>query len=286
MSTLADVRGGSVFGDAIRLCRLDVNGVPLAGTSNCIQTDNLVKFDYSPTMQAGPDITTVNAQGVPCLQYRGRDTLKYGAYTLDICDFDIEIVEMLTGGTIFTGSTTRTVTDGATTSASPNVTSATAAFTSADVGAAITGTGIPTSTTILSVTNATTAVMSTNATATGASVSVTIADVTAIQGYQPPKVGQIGAPFGVSVEIWAKRIVGDFQVGWWHWAFPRGFFSETAKSVSATAMAMSFTGWGNENPNWGSGPKADFTHDSTAVWQNMLAAALPSPIANGYLTIP
>lgn len=284
MSTLAPVRGGSVFGDAIRITRLDVTGAPLAGATNMIQSSNLVKFDYTPTMQAAPDITTLNAQGIPCLQYRGRDTLKYGAYTIDICDFDIAIVEMLVGGTIFTGSATRTVADGVT-NTDTSLVSATAAFSAGDVGATVSGTGIFAGSTIVTVTNATTAVLSHATTATGTAVSITIADTSAMQGYQPPKFGQIGAPNGCSIEVWAKRIVGDFQVGWWHWAFPRTFWADAPKSISATAMAMSFTGWGNENPNWGSGPLTDFTHDSTAVWQNMLAAALPSPLQDGYQVV-
>lgn len=284
MSTLSELRGGAVFGDALRLARLDVNGVPLVGASNMIQTDNLVKLDFSHDTQAGPDITTVDAQGRACLVYRGRDTTKRSTITLDICDNAIEIQEMVLGGTIFTGANTRTVTDGATTSASPNLSSATAAWTSADVGATVTGTGIPSSTTILSITSATVAVMSANATATGASVSVTIADATAVQGYQPPKVGQIGCPNGVSIEVWSKRIVGDFQLGWWHWAMPRNFLSETARSVNNAAMAMSFAGWGNENPNWGNGPAHDFSHDSTGLWQVMYTPTLPSPLQDGYQT--
>lgn len=282
---LAPLKGGSVFGDALRVTRLDALGAPLAGTSNMIASPNLVKLDFGPEIQAGTDITTLNAQGVPCIVFRGRDTAKRSAVTLDICDNDVLLKEMLIGGTIYTASTTRTVTDGATTSASPNLTSATAVFTSADVGAAVTGTGIPTSTTILSVTNATTAVMSANATATGASLSVVITDVSSVQGYQTVKVGAIGAPNGVSLEVWSKRILGNFQVGWWHWALPRNFLAETTKSVNATAMAMSFTGWGNENPNWGSGPKADFPFDTTALWQVISASALPT-LADGYQVIP
>lgn len=285
MTALADVRGGSVFGDALRVTRLDATGTPVWGDANCTQTDNLVKLDFGHDMQAGPDITTVDAQGRACLVFRGRDTTKRSTVTLDICDMDLVIHEMVLGGTLFTGSDTRSVSDGHTTSASPTFTSPTAAFTTADIGSTIAGTGIPAATTILSVQSATSVTMSANATATGATVATTITGPSGIQGYQPPKVGEIGCPFGVSIEVWSKRILGDFQVGWWHWAFPRVFLNETNRSVDNGAMAMSFAGWGNENPNWGSGPFQDFNHDTSGLWQVIKTNVLPDPLLDGYQTI-
>lgn len=105
------------------------------------------------------------------------------------------------------------------------------------------------------------------------------------EGMQSLGYGEIGAPYGVSIEIWSKRIVGDYQAGWWHWAFTRGFFDDDDKTIDNAAMAVNLNGWGNENPNWGSGPAGDFTHDTSKYWQYMIAAALPSPLQDGYQTI-
>jgi hypothetical protein len=106
-----------------------------------------------------------------------------------------------------------------------------------------------------------------------------------IEGYQPPKEGVIGNPNGVSVEVWAKRIVGDVQVGWWHFAFTRMFLHWNDSTLGNSIMDMTFDGWGNSNINWGSGPMQDFTHDTSAPWQSMIAAALPTPRADGFITI-
>lgn len=283
--TLADVRGGSVQGDAIRIGRLDASGAPLVGTSSMIQTDNLVKLDFSHDVQAGADITTVDAQGRACMVFRGRDTIKRGTYTLQICDLDLLIHEMCLGGTLFTDVATRTFTDGVT-ATDTSLHSATAAFTSADVGDTVSGTGIFAGTTIASVTNATTVVLSHATTATGSGVSITLTGPTEAVGYQPPKVGVIGCPNGVSVEVWSKRIVHDFQVGWWHWAFPRMFLNEnTDRSIANGDMAMTFVGWGNENPNWATGPGKDFDHDSSGLWQVLIEDALPTPLQDGYQAI-
>lgn len=285
MTTLADVRGGSVQGDAIRIARLDASGAPLSGATSMIQTDNLVKLDFSHDVQAGADITTVDAQGRACMVYRGRDTIKRGTYTLQICDMDLLIHEMAIGGTLFTDSGDRTVNDAAT-ATDTSLVSATAAFTDDDIGATVSGTGIFAGSTIISRESATHVTLSHATTATASGVTVTITDVPMVVGYQPPKVGVIGCPNGISVEVWSKRILHDFQVGWWHWAFPRMFLNEnTDRSIGNNDMAMSFVGWGNENPNWGTGPGDDFDHDSSGLWQVLIADALPTPLQDGYQAV-
>lgn len=211
--TVAPIKGGVVQADAIRITRLDATGAPVWGSSNCIQNENIVKLDFKPQFQAGASLDTIDGQGRACTSYQGRDTLKRMTYTLQICDFDIYMREMIEGGTIFTG-----------------------------VGGVI-------------------------------------------EGYQPPKEGVIGCPNGISCEVWAKRIVGDSQVGWWHWAFPRMFLTWDDSTLGNSVMDMTFNGWGNSNLNWGSGPLQDFTHDTSAPWQVMIANALPTPRADGYLAI-
>jgi len=105
------------------------------------------------------------------------------------------------------------------------------------------------------------------------------------EGMQSLGYGQIGAPYGVSIEIWSKRIVGDYQAGWWHWVFTRSFWNSSDKTIDNAAMAVNLNGWLNENPNWGAGPKGDFTHDTSKFWQYMIAAALPAPLQDGYQAI-
>lgn len=282
--TLAPVRGGTVFGDAIRVTALDVNGAPVWGQSSCIQSDNLVKVDYTWEWQTGVDVSQTNAQGLICLSYKGRDTTKRINATVQICDDDKLLKNLLTGDTLFTHTPSRVVTD-AHTASDTSLTSATANFTSADVGDTVSGTGIFAGSTIASVTNATTVVLSHVTTATATGVTVTITGPTVVEGSQPPKVGVVANPYGCSVEVWMKRIVRDVQQGWQHFVCPRLFLSTNDETLGDAFADMSFKGWGNENANWGSGPMQDFTHDSTGCIQDMYAAALPTPLADGYITI-
>lgn len=277
---LAPERGSTVFAEAVRVTKLDANGAPLWGSSSMIQTRNVVSFDFKNNWQAGVDLTKTDGRGQVCGSFKGRDTVKRIDVTLEICDEDVLLRELLVGGTIFTGQDVRTASVGITTS-SANITGT---FTADDVGAHITGTGIPANTTILSQTG-TAAVMSAPATATNASASATITSVEFVEGYQPPGIGEVGREDGVAVELWARRVIGDVPMGYEHWVFPRIFVNDPDGQIADSFMAMQFAGFGVENPNFGSGPLQDFDHDSSKVKQFIYVDALPSPLQDGYQTI-
>lgn len=282
---LAARRGATVFGDAVRVTALNLNGSPTTGTSSMIQSSNLVKLDYTWEWQTGVDVSQTNAAGLICESFKGRDTTKRINATVSICDEDVLLEQLLVGGTILTASPSRVVADGVL-NTDTSLVSATAAFTSADVGDTVSGTGIFAGSTIVTVTNATTVVLSHATTATSTGVSVTITGPVGVDGFQPPKVGVVSNPNGCSVEVWMKNIVTDVQVGWKHFVFPRLFLSVNDETLGDAFADMSFKGWGNENANWGSGPKADFVHDSSACVQWMYAATLPTPLQDGFQTNP
>lgn len=277
-------RGGTIYGDAIRVCALDVDGAPVSGSSSMIQSDNLVKLSYQWERQAGTDASQTNAQGKVCLSFKGRDTTKRINVTVSICDEDVLLENLLIGGTIFTETPARTVTDGVT-STNTALTSATAAFTQDDVGDTVSGTGIFAGSTIISVTNPTTVVLSHATTATATGVSVTITGPTGVAGFQPPKVGVVSNPYGCSVEVWAKNIVTDVQVGWKHFALPRLYLDVNDQDLGDAFGDMSYKGFGTESANWGSGPKADFDHDSSACIQWIYADDLPV-LSDQYTAVP
>lgn len=281
---LAAVRGGTAYADAIRVCALDVDGSPLAGASSMIQSDNIVKLTTAWEVQSGTDISQTNGQGAICLSYKAPDTMKRLNTTVQICDDDLLLKQLLAGGTLFTDTPTRTVSDGVT-ATDTSLVSATAAFTDADIGDTVSGTGIFAGSTIISRQSGTHVTLSHATTATATGVSVTISGPTGVTGYQPPKVGVIGTPNGVSVELWVKRIVRDTQVGWVHLAIPRNFLAINDADYTDAFADMSFKGYAVESANWGSGPVNDFLHDSTACIQEVFAAALPTPLQDGYQTV-
>lgn len=88
---------------AMRVARLDTDGVPLPGASNLYVTDALVSLDVSPVYTDGDEIEEKNANGDVCVSYVSDDSFKRYDVTLSLCTPDPELVEMLTdGGTVLT----------------------------------------------------------------------------------------------------------------------------------------------------------------------------------------
>jgi hypothetical protein len=71
-------------------------------------------------------------------------------------------------------------------------------------------------------------------------------------GGSVPAAGAISAPFGVSVELWSKHIVGSDQDTVWPYI-----------------QARMFQGFTSENPNWYNGPANDWTFasDRSIAWR-------------------
>jgi hypothetical protein len=91
-------------------------------------------------------------------------------------------------------------------------------------------------------------------------------------GGSVPAAGAISAPFGVSVELWSKHIVGSDQDTVWpyiQWILPRTYWSPDAVTWDINHQARMFQGFTSENPNWYNGPANDWTFasDRSIAWR-------------------
>lgn len=94
-----------------------------------------------------------------------------------------------------------------------------------------------------------------------------------------PGVGAIGAPYGVSLELWTKHIVNGDLDGinpYIRWVIPRSYWQHDKQSFDNAAMPRSFTGWSTENPNWFNGPANDWTFASDRSMAYALAKTIPA----------
>ena len=102
-------------------------------------------------------------------------------------------------------------------------------------------------------------------------------------GYQAPTLGIVGNPNGVSMEFWGKAIVSGTQASvlpYYRWAIPGvKNMHEEARTFDPSLQSNMYTGQAFENPNWGSGPFADWGYDSSKVFQYARAGRTTLPAA-------
>lgn len=93
---------GSVYAVAMRVARLAADGTTPAGANNLYVTDALIKIDFNPEIEVGPEAMVKNAQGIPCVVAKAHDAIKRIAMAVDICTPDPELTELLAGGVVLT----------------------------------------------------------------------------------------------------------------------------------------------------------------------------------------
>lgn len=106
-------------------------------------------------------------------------------------------------------------------------------------------------------------------------------------GYAMPEVGTDPTPNGVSIEAWSRAILNGSPAGtdpFIRWLFPRVKLRIDERALNAEPMTTPFTGQGNQNPAWATGPTGDWTYTSNRVMQWVRAAAAPSPQL-GYIAV-
>jgi len=89
---------------AIRVARLDTNGVPLPGANNLYVSDALVSMGFTAVYTNGDEIEDKNACGIVAVNFRGPDSFKRGDVTIQLTTPDPYLVEMLTGGDVLDGA--------------------------------------------------------------------------------------------------------------------------------------------------------------------------------------
>lgn len=85
---------------AIRVARLDSNGVPSPGANNLYVSDALVSLGFTPVYTDGDEIEDKNACGTVAVNFRGPDSFKRGDVTIQLTTPDPFLVEMLSGGDV------------------------------------------------------------------------------------------------------------------------------------------------------------------------------------------
>lgn len=124
---------------------------------------------------------------------------------------------------------------------------------------------------------------------TGGSLITTTGDST---GFAFPPLGEVVAGYyGVSLEVWTKRINPDGSQPadgspYYRWPIPSVKFRIGARPIQRGPMTHAFTGKAIENASWGNGPANDWlATPSGRVVSYDIDDTIPTP-ACGYWTVP
>lgn len=92
----------SVQALAVRVSRLAASGAPITGNAGTYVTNKFTKFSFTPEYEDGEEIQTKAADGSVCVYYKAADVLKSVSFTIDICEPNPDLYEMMAGGSVFT----------------------------------------------------------------------------------------------------------------------------------------------------------------------------------------
>lgn len=97
---------GSIKCVAMRVGRLAASGAPAAGATNMYVTESIIELGMAVQVDEGQERQVKNGAGDICQILREPDKVKGLNLTMQLCELDAELLEMLTGATLITETTT------------------------------------------------------------------------------------------------------------------------------------------------------------------------------------
>lgn len=313
---------GSLFALGARFGHLDAAGAPLVGPTNGYVTDALTTFGLGLEMREGEEVEAPRGDGSICVYYKAPDTLKRGTITgFEFCTPDPNVLEFVQGGAVYLSAGTSEVQTGTITGGPTGgtFTLTYAAQTTTNIPYNAIGSTVQTALEALSnlapgdvvvtggaggpyvatfaaslgnvVLMTADGTLLTGGTAPAIAVVTTTPGVDpATIGYKAPLVGAQLQPNGVSVELWTRAVMdGSFPANlpYIHWVVPRAYLTPDGELTGSASdpMKPTFTGWSNQNLNWGDGLNTgDWPLSSDRVWQWSRVATIPD-LSAGYVAI-
>lgn len=99
---MANDHAASVQGVALRVCKLNIDSEPAAGSDTCYVTSAFTRVSFTPEYTEGEEIEEKAADGTPCVYFETPSALKRVSIEVAICHPDPELYSILAGGSALT----------------------------------------------------------------------------------------------------------------------------------------------------------------------------------------
>lgn len=96
---MATDHAASVQGVALRVCKLDIDSKPAAGSDTAFVTSAFTRVSFTPEYTEGEEIEEKAADGTACVYFETPSALKRVSLEIAICHPDPELYSILAGGT-------------------------------------------------------------------------------------------------------------------------------------------------------------------------------------------
>ncbi len=84
----------------IRATSINSGGAPVVGTLKAVATTAAIRLQVSTTLEAGSSYSQKKGNGTICTALQNPDTIKSLAFSMDLCQLDFELINLLTGAVL------------------------------------------------------------------------------------------------------------------------------------------------------------------------------------------
>lgn len=91
----------SIQAQAMRVTTLNASSTPFTGSGGSWTSNQFVSVGFTPTYQAGADVTLLAADGTLCVDFKSPDVLRYVALSVTVCNPEPELRQLMSGGEVF-----------------------------------------------------------------------------------------------------------------------------------------------------------------------------------------
>lgn len=88
----------SIKGRRLRLTRLDDCGDVVVGPCTTVVTEGFIQVEFAPEVEAGEEYLLKNAWGDFCVSERDGDRFKWVNLTIEMCDVDPDVLDIVANG--------------------------------------------------------------------------------------------------------------------------------------------------------------------------------------------